>query len=69
VFSDLNNVTAYYLPETTGWDTPFDVLPTMLWNPEIQGDANFGVSGGPSSGSPSPGRATWSSRGGSLHET
>jgi hypothetical protein len=33
--------TVYYLPRTTGWDN-FGV-PTVLWNPQAQSDASFGV--------------------------
>jgi len=41
-----NNVTAYYLPGTTGWDdfSANTGLPAVLWNPLIQtGDGSFGV--------------------------
>ena len=40
-----NNATIYYLYGTTGWSSPFDGLPAVLWNPLIQtGLASFGVS-------------------------
>jgi hypothetical protein len=36
--------TAYYLPGTTGWSSPFAGIPAVLWNPAIQaGGAGFGV--------------------------
>jgi len=36
--------TVYYLPETTGWGSTFDGVPTILWNPHMQtGDGVFGV--------------------------
>jgi hypothetical protein len=31
VFSSDSNVTAYYLPGTTGWSTNFGGAPTALW--------------------------------------
>jgi len=41
-----NNVTAYYLPGTTGWANSFAGAPTVLWNPIIQASgAAFGVNG------------------------
>jgi hypothetical protein len=50
VFFYDNNATAYYLPGTTGWNpTPFTnnyypaTVPTVLWNPQVQNDASFGV--------------------------
>jgi uncharacterized repeat protein (TIGR03803 family) len=33
VFNSSDNVTVYYLPRTTGWDTTFGERPTALWNP------------------------------------
>jgi hypothetical protein len=38
-------VTAYYLPGTTGWDNFAQLtgVPTVLWNPQAQSDASFGV--------------------------
>ena len=43
VFDGDNDVTLYYLPGMTGWNTTFDV-PTALWNPQAQtGDGGFGV--------------------------
>jgi hypothetical protein len=45
-FSGDNNVTAYYLPGTTGWAnfTTFTGIPTLLWLPLIQSsDASIGV--------------------------
>jgi len=43
LFAFDNNTTAYYLPGTTGWGATFDGLPTVLWNPQAQNDASFGV--------------------------
>ncbi len=43
------NVTAYYLPGTTGWGTNYQGVPTALWNPVIEagaGDGSFGVNNG-----------------------
>lgn len=38
------NVTAYYLPNTTGWSNNLAGIPTILWNPQIQSDnTNFGL--------------------------
>jgi hypothetical protein len=37
------NATVYYLPGTTNWTNPWGNLPTVLWNPQVQPDANFGV--------------------------
>jgi hypothetical protein len=34
---------AYYQPGTTGWGMTFGGLTTMLWNPQAQNDASFGV--------------------------
>ena len=33
----------YYLPGTTNWTNPWGSLPTVLWNPHTQSDANFGI--------------------------
>jgi len=35
--------TVYYLPGTTGWGPTLAGVPTMLWNPQAQPGANFGV--------------------------
>jgi hypothetical protein len=43
VFSDDTNVTAYYLPGAIGWGSFFDGIPAVLWNPQVQNDASFGV--------------------------
>jgi hypothetical protein len=44
VFSDDDNATVYYLPDTTGWNSTFNGLPTALWQPQVEtSDANFGV--------------------------
>jgi hypothetical protein len=44
VFSGATNVTVYYLPATTGWETTFAGRPAVLWNPLVQtDDASFGV--------------------------
>jgi hypothetical protein len=38
--------TSYYLPQTSGWFSPFASRPAVLWNPVIQtSDAGFGVQG------------------------
>jgi hypothetical protein len=43
------NATVYYLPGTTGWGTTYGGTPTaggrptVLWNPQAQNDAGFGV--------------------------
>ena len=40
----LGNLTIYYLPGTTGWNSSLEGYPTVLWNPVIQtGDASLGV--------------------------
>jgi len=39
---DATPATIYYLPNTSGWDT-FGYSPVVLWNPQIQPDATFGV--------------------------
>lgn len=38
-----SNVTVYYVPGTTGWGPTYAGRPTMLWNPQVQNDGNFGV--------------------------
>jgi hypothetical protein len=44
VFSGDNNGIVYYLPDTTGWGSTFDGLPTVLWNPQAQtSGGSFGV--------------------------
>jgi len=46
VTNDLSavNVTIYYLPGTTGWDTTWNGRPTALWQPRLRTeDQNFGV--------------------------
>jgi hypothetical protein len=36
--------TVYYLPGTTGWAPTYDLLPTVLWNPQVQtSDPSFGI--------------------------
>jgi hypothetical protein len=43
-FHDANSATAYYLPGTTGWSSPFAGLPAVLWKVAIQtNSASFGV--------------------------
>lgn len=44
--SAVSSATVYYLPGTTGWGTTFGGLPTLLWNPIVQPDANFGFASG-----------------------
>jgi hypothetical protein len=42
---DNSSPTAYYLPDTTGWSSPFAGLVAALWNPLIQtSDGSFGLS-------------------------
>ena len=36
LFNGDDNVTVYYLPGTTGWDTPLAGLPPVLWNAQVQ---------------------------------
>jgi hypothetical protein len=45
VFYGNNNATVYYLPGTTGWENFFQLtgLTPVLWNPQAQSDASFGV--------------------------
>lgn len=48
IWLGLRNVTAYYLPGTTGWDTYFQsIIPTTLWLPQVLvGDGQLGVRNG-----------------------
>jgi hypothetical protein len=52
IFMDDNNVTVYYLPNTTGWSSPFggdpyDGVPATIWRPVIKtGDRLFGTANG-----------------------
>jgi hypothetical protein len=39
-----DSTTVYYFPGTTGWGSTFGGRPAMLWNPQVAGAANFGVS-------------------------
>jgi hypothetical protein len=44
VFLADSSATIYYLPGATGWHSPFDGRPAILWNPQAQtGDSSFGV--------------------------
>ena len=43
IYNDPDPVTVFYLPGTTNWGTSFGDRPTMLWNPQVHSDANFGV--------------------------
>ena len=44
VFGGDNNATAYYLPGSTGWSSPFAGLTAVLSNAQIQtGDGSFGM--------------------------
>jgi len=43
VFAFGGNASVYYLPGTTNWGSWFGGLATVLWNPQIQCDACFGV--------------------------
>ena len=45
VFLCDNQPIVYYLPGTSGWDglAQLTGLPTVLWNPQAQNDASFGV--------------------------
>jgi hypothetical protein len=36
IFQEADNVTVYYLPETSGWGTTFAGRPTVLWNPVME---------------------------------
>jgi hypothetical protein len=41
-----DSATAYYLPGTTGWaifNANSQLNPVVLWNPQAQNDASFGV--------------------------
>jgi hypothetical protein len=38
------DVIVYYMPRTTGWDSPFAERPAVLWDPQVQTSrASFGV--------------------------
>jgi hypothetical protein len=44
VFLDDTNATVYYLPQTSGWYSPFGSAPAALWRPQMQtGAASLGV--------------------------
>jgi hypothetical protein len=43
VFFQTINAIVYYLPGTTGWSSRLSGQPTVLWNPQAQIDASFGV--------------------------
>jgi hypothetical protein len=44
VFSGDSSAIVYFMPGTTGWHSPFDGRPAVLWNPQAQtSDANFGI--------------------------
>jgi hypothetical protein len=43
VFYGADNATVYYLPGTTGWNQWASPPRAVLWNPEVQMDAGFGV--------------------------
>jgi len=45
VFLNDLNATTYYLPGTTGWSvfSTHTGLPVVLWNPQVQTGASFGV--------------------------
>jgi hypothetical protein len=50
LFYNANQVTAFYLPGTTGWGSTYAGRPAVLWNPSIQtASADSGVRGNPSS--------------------
>jgi hypothetical protein len=40
---NLTPATLYYLPGSTGWNTPVSGRPVVLWNAQIRKDAVFGV--------------------------
>jgi len=42
-YGNNNNVTVYYPPNTTDWGSSFGGRPTILFNPQIQPDATFGI--------------------------
>jgi hypothetical protein len=42
-FYGTSGATIYYLPTATGWGWVFDGSPTLLWNPQVQRGATFGV--------------------------
>jgi hypothetical protein len=46
VFADSGNTTVYHATGTTGWPASpatYGGLPTVLWNPQVQGGGSFGV--------------------------
>jgi hypothetical protein len=44
IFGGNTNAVVYYLPGTAGWGSTLDVLPAVLWDPQVQtGDGHFGV--------------------------
>ena len=43
VFFQTINAIMYYLPGTMGWGSRLSGQPTVLWNPQAQNDASFGV--------------------------
>ncbi len=43
VFFQTVHAIIYYLPGTTGWGSRLSGQPTVLWNPQAQNDASFGV--------------------------
>ena len=44
LFYNSDNVTIYYLPDTTGWEPTFEGRPTVLWNPLIApSEPGFGM--------------------------
>ena len=42
-FRNVVNATVYYLPDTLGWESAFAGRPALLWNPQVQGGAGFGL--------------------------
>ena len=46
VFDYDYNATIHYLFGTAGWGTMCGDLPTVLWNPQVKTDSNFGVQAG-----------------------
>lgn len=45
-FFEAGNVTVYYLPGATGWGPWVDDRPAVLWNPQVQSGAGFGMRSG-----------------------
>lgn len=44
VFNYDAKATVYYLPDKSGWSSPFGDIPAVAWNPQMQSnDENFGV--------------------------